>query len=158
MAASVDIRQALEGHLTRLDGIPSVAWENVQFNPTEGSSWLKATVRPTSRIQHTIGEDCLVEHIGLFQVDVMTPMNAGPAAGETLAQGIVDLYSPGQQLIAGGVTLICRHAEPGPYRCIESWCHIPVTVEYVAYTPRWADTNIKPSVASLEISGEIPTT
>jgi hypothetical protein len=42
-----DIRAALESHLAATSGLPSIAYENVAFEPTTGTSFLKVQYLPT---------------------------------------------------------------------------------------------------------------
>ena len=44
-----DIRAALESHLSTTAGLPSIAYENVQFDPTTNNSFLKVMYIPTTR-------------------------------------------------------------------------------------------------------------
>ena len=44
-----DIRAALESKLSNTAGLPDIAYENVSFSPTTGTSFLQTTYLPTLR-------------------------------------------------------------------------------------------------------------
>lgn len=87
-----DIRAALETHLSNVSGIPSVAYENVLFDPTTGTSYLKVMYIPTERRPAVRGLNPQQRYQGVFSVVCYTPEGKGPKEADDYANSIVEAF------------------------------------------------------------------
>lgn len=87
-----DIRATLEDKLSNVAGIPSIAWENVDFKPTTGTSFIKPVFIPTLRRPAVRGLTPQQRYDGLFKITCYTPENVGPSAADDLADSILNAF------------------------------------------------------------------
>lgn len=80
-----DIRACLDTHLSGTVGIPAIARQNVPFEPTTGTSFVKANLIPTSRRPATRGINPQQRYDGLYSLLICTPEGLGPGAGYDIA-------------------------------------------------------------------------
>ena len=132
------VQTALEARLLTLTGLPKigtavqVAWENVPFSPTPGSTWLRANFLPGEPARGAIGTGGLSEARGLFQVSVFTAGEAGSGAARRLADVIVSHFKSGTALSSGGLNIMVTRAWRDAGREEPDWYHIPVKVSWYA--------------------------
>lgn len=86
-----DIRSALESHLEDASIAP-IAWENVAFDATTGTSFLSTLFTPTFRRPAVRGTNPQKLYQGLFRVLCHAKEGLGPRAAETLATSVVDRF------------------------------------------------------------------
>jgi hypothetical protein len=93
MASIYDnIRAALEVKLSNVSGLPEVAWENLTYEPTTGTSFVKPRLIPTIREPAVRGLNPQIYYQGLFRVDCFVPEGLGPRAADELADKIIDAF------------------------------------------------------------------
>lgn len=95
------IRNLLEARLKTYADANSlqVAWQNVPFTPP-ATTYLRAFVLPANNGSETLeGEH--IAYSGVFQVNVVAPINSGPAAAESIAEG-VQFHFPNNLRLTGG--------------------------------------------------------
>jgi len=80
-----DIRACLDTHLSGTVGIPAIARQNVPYEPTTGTSFIKADLVPTSRRPAVRGLNPQQRYDGLYGILICTPEGMGPGAGYDLA-------------------------------------------------------------------------
>jgi hypothetical protein len=80
-----DIRACLDTHLSGTVGIPTIARQNVPFEPTTGTSFVKADLIPTSRRPAVRGLNPQQRYDGLYSLLICTPEGFGPGAGYDVA-------------------------------------------------------------------------
>jgi hypothetical protein len=137
MSVYGDIRAALESQVANISGVPSAAnraWQNVYFEPTTGTTWIRMSFQPSRRRPQDVTADGLQRFDGLFLIDVFAPEGNGPASAETLADATVDAFEAGTVLSANGQTLIIEYAEIDRAPNQDSpWFQIPVTIKWKAF-------------------------
>lgn len=135
MASIYDnIRSALETTLNNIEGLPSVAWENVNFSPTTGTSFVKPRLAPTRREPAVRGTNPQMLYQGVFQVDCYVAEGNGPAAGDDLADSIIEAFEATTDISYGGTTVSIRYAERGLARQDGSYYMIPVSIGWYIYS------------------------
>lgn len=101
-----DIRAVLEDYLADTSPtLPVIAPQNVLFEPTPGTSYLKTTLVPTLRRPAVRGLNPQLRYDGLFSILICTPQGFGSGAGYDLADQILDRFAP--------VTDIAYTSHPG---------------------------------------------
>lgn len=135
MASIYDnIRAVLETTLNSVDGIPSVAWENVQFNPTTGQSYIKPRFLPTRREPAVRGTNPQMYYQGVFRVDCFVPEGEGPAAGDDLADSIIEAFEATTDVSYSGTTVSIRYAEREMAEVDGPFYVIPVNIGWYIYS------------------------
>lgn len=87
-----DIRAALESHLSNVSGIPSVAYENVTFEPTTGTSFLQVMFLPVERRPAVRGLNPQQRYQGVFSILAYTPEGKGPKAADDYANILIEAF------------------------------------------------------------------
>ena len=107
-----------------------VAWENSQFTPAAGQTWLRFSMLPAN----TRSDDLSGDHrayTGVVQIDVFMPSGTGPGAGAELVGELEALYPASTYLEGEGVSvLIQTPLSVGPAQADESWWVIPCSFTY----------------------------
>ena len=137
MSVYGEIRASLESHVGNVPGIPGPAhraWQNVRFEPTTGTSWVRITFQPTRRRPQDVTANGLQRNDGLFLIDVFTPEGNGPSPAETLADSVVDTFESGTNLQSNGVTTLIEYAEIDRAPNQDSpWFQVSVTVKWKSF-------------------------
>lgn len=117
-----EIRRLLETHLSNVVGIPDIAWENVEFEPTTGTSFIKPTILQTIRRPSCAGPNPEHYYQGLFILECSTPNNEGPSASDDLTKLVIDAFDTTTIITDGTYSVQIRRAErtqgvtEGPWR------------------------------------------
>jgi len=88
-----DIRACLDTHLSGTVGIPAIARQNVPYEPTTGTSFIKVDLVPTSRRPAVRGLNPQQRYDGLYSILICTPEGMGPGAGYDLADLLLDRFN-----------------------------------------------------------------
>ena len=105
MASIYDnIRAALEIKLSTISGVPSIGWENLQFSPTTGQPYVKPRFLPTRREPAVRGLNPQMYYQGIFRVECYVPEGDGPAAGDALANQIIEALDATSSIYYDNVT------------------------------------------------------
>jgi len=99
------VRATIEGRLkTELDGSPAVpvAFHNMPYEPTPGSSWVQCLVSfgANEYLSQGLTTDSQNRIVGLLTLNIFTPKGVGPGANYVIAKRIRDLYN---RVIVSGV-------------------------------------------------------
>lgn len=133
--SQTNIRAALD---TRLLSVPGgiaaawTAWDNrgLKAAPAITQPYQIASLLPANPDTPGLSEQTTI-HAGIYQVLLMMPINAGPLAGETAAQLVVNHFYAGLPLTYGGQTIRIRGTPEiaGSYVSGERYA-VPVSVRY----------------------------
>ena len=89
-----DIRAALETHISNTANLPDIAYENVAFEPTTGTSFIRVHVlclqlnRPAVR-----GLNPQLRYQGVFAVTVFAPEGNGPSTADDYVNKVINAFS-----------------------------------------------------------------
>jgi hypothetical protein len=128
-----DIRRVLEATLAGIAGIPDIAWENVTFNPTPSSPFVKARFAPTIREPAVRGLNPQMYYQGVFVVDVYVPEGVGPSAGDDIANSIIETFDAPKDITVNGVSITIRYAERELGTIEGAYYTIPVNIGWLIY-------------------------
>lgn len=71
-------------------GTPApVAWENVEYEPTTGTSYVQFVIR---QVEADWGSPGWADNLGAVIIAVYVPINQGPEVGETLAEQVASCF------------------------------------------------------------------
>jgi hypothetical protein len=128
-----DIRACLDTHLSGTVGIPTIARQNVPFEPTTGTSYVKADMIPTSRRPAVRGLNPQQRYDGLYSLLICTPEGLGPGAGYDIADLLLDRFNATTDISNAGLTISVDYSEvrtsflDSPFYCT------PVTIAWYVY-------------------------
>jgi Bacteriophage related domain of unknown function len=130
------VRSALESRLTALVPALPTAWENTAYTPTLSMPFQRPALMRAPPENPAMGS-AMYREIGVFQVMLCYPLNAGSGAADDRAKLVRDWFPRGSSLSAQGVTLtIQKTAAIGPGSSDGSfWC-VPVSIPYYANVVR----------------------
>ena len=128
-----DIRAALETNLASVSGLPSVGWENVQFSPTTGQPYVKPRLIPTRREPAVRGTNPQMFYQGVFRVECYVPEDAGPSAGDDLADKIIEAFEATTDISYSGTIVSIRYAEREMAEIDGPFYMIPVNIGWYIY-------------------------
>ena len=129
-----DIRAALETTLNSVVDIPSVGWENAQFSPTTGQSYLKPRLIPTRREPAVRGINPQMFYQGIFRIECYVPEGNGPSAGDDLADKIIDAFEATTTASHSGTNVSIRYAEREMAEIDGPFYMIPVNIGWYIYS------------------------
>jgi hypothetical protein len=124
------VRKALEQHLASLSPTWPTAWENVAYQPSGATSFQRVFLMPAAPVSEGVFRGSVVRHVGIFQVDVITPMDGGPGDSDARAEAIQSHFKRGTSLaVAGAQNLwVSDHPTINPATFDATWRVLPVTI------------------------------
>lgn len=133
--ATIDknIRAALEVKLADIPSVPSIAYENVSFNPTTGENYLEVKYIPTIRRPAVRGLNPQQRYDGVFQINCYVPEGSGPAAADTLVKNVMETYEATTQLTHNDQTVNIDYVERSQGFVDSPFYFVAVTVAWYAY-------------------------
>lgn len=128
----VALRAALETTLNGISPALATGWENAPFKPTPGTPYQLVTLLPAPPVNPEIGPG--YSELGLMQVSLFYPLNAGPAAAASRAQLIRAAFRYASTHTASGVNVhVTQTPEVGPARIEDDQYFLPVRIRYTAH-------------------------
>ncbi len=128
-----DIRAALEVRLAGTTGIPTIAWENVKFEPTTGTPYVRARLLNTSRRPAVRGINPQMRYQGVLQLFLRYPEGTGTATAQAMANTIIERFNTGEDLISNGVYVTIDYSEQlGAYNDSPFYV-VPVNVHWHSF-------------------------
>jgi len=128
-----DIRAALEVKLGSITDVPSIGWENLQFSPTTGQPYLKPRLIPTRREPAVRGINPQMYYQGIFRIECYVPEGVGPAAGDDLADKIMEAFEATTDVGQAGTIVSIRYAEREQAEIDGPFYMIPVNIGWYIY-------------------------
>lgn len=133
-----DIRAALESHLSNISGLPDIAYENVSFDPTTGTSYVKCQYVPTLRRPAVRGLNPQQRYQGIFAVTVYAPEGNGPATADATANTIIEAFEATTDISftnasSETITLSIDYAERQQGFVDSPWYYIPIDIGWYIY-------------------------
>ena len=138
------ISDALNYHLTLLvlSPVRRIAWRGLAFEPVKGEVYLEPSYLPNQSDYAAIGANAPRRHKGLYQITVVSPINAGEVTADEIADLVIEHFEA-ETITRNSQTVRIGSFDgsPGlPYRVStfpsEGWNRTAVTV------PWWTDTFI----------------
>lgn len=131
-----DIRRALEVKLDN-EGIADIAYENVAYSPTTGTSFLQPSFIPTIRRPSVMGTNPQQRYQGLFRVRCHAAEGTGPNAAESLADSVIEAFEAATDISynTGSETLLVSidYADRGAGLLDTPWYIVPVNIGWYIY-------------------------
>jgi len=133
-----DIRAALESHLAATSDLPDIAYENVAFEPTTGTSFLTVQYLPTVTRPAVRGLNPQLRYQGVFSVTVFTPEGRGPATADDYANKVIDAFAATTDISftnsdAETITVSIDYAERQQGIIDSPWYFVPINIGWYIY-------------------------
>jgi hypothetical protein len=133
-----DIRAALESHLAGTSGLPSISYENVAFEPTTGTSFLKVQYLPTVTRPAVRGLNPQLRYQGVFSVTVFAPEGQGPATADDYANKVIDAFAATTDISftngdAETIIVSIDYAERQQGMIDSPWYFVPINIGWYIY-------------------------
>lgn len=132
MSIFTDIQAAFDQRLNSTANLPNVAWENVSFTPTAGTSFVRPTLVPGSSDTATL--DGLQSNVGIYSVFVATESEKGPAALNTLVDSIYDHFKLVSSITEGSTLIGIQGITRTPAIRDEAWFTATINIQYLTYS------------------------
>ena len=129
-----DIRAALEIKLSNTANIPTqIAYENVSFEPTTGTSYIKTNFIPTSRRPAVRGLNPQQRYEGVFRLQVYCPEGNGPATADAFANTLKEAFEATTHITHNSITVSVDYAERRQGFLDAPWYYVPVSIGWYCY-------------------------
>ena len=128
-----EIRSILEVQLVNISNVPQIAYENVPYVPTTGTSYIKVDYLPTSRRPAVRGLNPQQRYDGIFAINCYAPEGNGPSAAETIAENVMNAFEATSSFTTNNVTVSIDYAEADQALVDSPWFLVPVNIGWYAY-------------------------
>lgn len=136
--AFFDIQAALDSSMNTLAGATPVAWqypgEGGPYKPVTGTLFLRPTHLPGNTSQAEASSAGKNFATGIYQVDVIAPLDSSQKTMIDWADDIADTFKRGTTHSYNGVNVRIRSASVGNGTRDGAWIVLPVTISYFVYT------------------------
>jgi hypothetical protein len=133
VTAEAKIMEALFGRLAALVLTPvlPIAWPNLTLTPPTTGKFLRVQFIPNIANRVFIGSDEPHQLMGLFQVSVCWPLNAGEGAPRDIAGTVAGQFPADLRLDVGGLSVrVTKRPDVDDLLIEDSRVQIPVTIEW----------------------------
>lgn len=127
------IRAALEDHLVNTVGIPTIAYSNVDFDPSVHDSFVRAYFTPVSNRPANMGPDPMVRYDGLYTLTICSKSGSGEGLNLQIADILLSRFKASTDIMYGSVKIGINYSEisvgypDSPFYCT------PVIVSWYTY-------------------------
>ena len=131
MSVFKDIQRAFEQRLKTLSPLPPVAWQNTEYKPVEGGTWIRPTIVPVNAELDILSGGMM--HEGFMQIDVYVPLGKGSAALNDICDQIYDHFRAQPYITSNDVIVYIGPIQNSAQRRDESWHTAYVQINYKCY-------------------------
>jgi hypothetical protein len=130
-----DIRACLDTHLVGTVGIPAIAHQNVPYEPTTGTPFIKVDLVPTSRRPAVRGLNPQQRYDGIYSLLVCTPEALGSGAGYDIADLLLQRFEATTDIPLTGNPLIVSidYSEVRASFLDSPFYYTPLTIAWYCY-------------------------
>ena len=133
-----DIRAALETHISKVSGLPKIAYENVAFSPTTGTSFIRVRYLPTISRPAVRGLNPQLRYQGVFAVTVFSPEGNGPSTADDYTNKIIDAFAATTDISftnaqSETIKLSIDYAERQQGLIDSPWYYVPINIGWYIY-------------------------
>ena len=133
-----DIRAALETHISTTANLPTIAYENVAFEPTTGTSFVKVMYLPTVTRPAVRGLNPQLRYQGVFAVTVFTPEGNGPSTADDYVNKVINAFQATTDISftnaqSETIKLSIDYAERRQGLIDSPWYYVPINIGWYIY-------------------------
>lgn len=133
MTVFFDLSAALDTNLNTMTGLPPVAWQNIKYEPVNGTLYIRPTLLPADSTVATIGTGTDINQ-GIYQIDIFSPLDEGKNEAMLMSDTIAEQFKRDKELVYNGRTVVIRSTSQRIMSNEDSWAHYMVEVVYYSYT------------------------
>ena len=124
-----NIQSALDTTLAGVSSIPHIVYQNVEYIPVQGTTYVRPTLLPANSPLLTISG--AQKYAGIYQVDIFSPTGKGRGAALTIAENIKTAFIANNRTITAGSDKIwVLQVNIGKGERQDAWDHIFVEIYY----------------------------
>ena len=133
-----DIRAALETHISTTANLPTIAYENVAFEPTTGTSFIRVMYLPTVTRPAVRGLNPQLRYQGVFAVTVFTPEGNGPSTADDYVNKVINAFQATTDISftnaqSETIKLSIDYAERQQGLIDSPWYYVPINIGWYTY-------------------------
>ena len=133
-----DIRAALETHISTTANLPTIAYENVAFEPTTGTSFIRVQYLPTVTRPAVRGLNPQLRYQGVFAVTVFTPEGNGPSTADDYVNKVINAFQATTDISftnaqSETIKLSIDYAERRQGLIDSPWYYVPINIGWYIY-------------------------
>lgn len=128
-----DIRAALESKLANIAGIPPIAFDNVPYDPTTGTSFIKSSYIPVTRVPAVRGLNPSQRYGGIYAVTVYCPEGNGPGVADGIANTVIENFEAATDVSLNNFNVSIDYAEREQGFLDTPWYYIPINIGWYIY-------------------------
>lgn len=128
--ANEDIAHALNKHYSTFTASIHKVYENVRYEPSLGTPYLKAWHLPAQTDTITLGPSGVHWYKGIFQVSCFYPQAFGENDAKVMAGKLITHFFRGTQVTYNNILVKVRQAWMSPGYQEDAWYVVPITVDY----------------------------
>jgi hypothetical protein len=133
-----DIRAALETHISTTANLPTIAYENVAFEPTTGTSFVKVQYLPTITQPAVRGLNPQLRYQGIFAVTVFTPEGNGPSTADDYVNKVINAFQATTDISftnaqSQTIKVSIDYAERQQGLIDSPWYYVPINIGWYIY-------------------------
>lgn len=128
-----DIRAALESKLANIAGIPPIAFDNVPYDPTTGTSFIKSSYIPVTRVPAVRGLNPSQRYGGIYAVTVYCPEGNGPGVADGIANTVIENFEAATDVSLNNFNVSIDYAERQQGFLDTPWYYIPINIGWYIY-------------------------
>lgn len=126
------ISAALSSHLAAMPDLPPVAWENAEFQPVDGESFLRESFLPGNGGILGMGDTGSNSFTGVYQISVFTKLGDYKLDAQNLVTDIADHFRRGQRITHSGQSVTLERVDMAQGRKSGGWWFVPVSIRWRA--------------------------
>jgi hypothetical protein len=133
-----NIRAALETHISTTADLPTIAYENVVFEPTTGTSFLRVQYLPTVTRPAVRGLNPQLRYQGVFAVTVFTPEGNGPSTADDYVNKVINAFQATTDISftnaqSQTIKVSIDYAERQQGLIDSPWYYVPINIGWYIY-------------------------
>ena len=133
-----NIRAALETHISTTANLPTIAYENVVFEPTTGTSFLRVQYLPTVTRPAVRGLNPQLRYQGVFAVTVFTPEGNGPSNADDYVNKVINAFQATTDISftntqSQTIKVSIDYAERQQGLIDSPWYYVPINIGWYIY-------------------------
>ena len=133
-----DIRAAFETHISTTANLPTIAYENVVFEPTTGTSFIRVMYLPTVTRPAVRGLNPQLRYQGVFAVTVFTPEGNGPSTADDYVNKVINAFQATTDISftnaqSQTIKVSIDYAERRQGLIDSPWYYVPINIGWYIY-------------------------
>lgn len=143
-----DIRKLFDAEILRL--LPEmgmtqndIAWPNAKYMHSPNKGFLRIYLMPGQSSQSSLGPDCLVKLVGVYQISIFQPKDTGMAEAERISAIILNEFPLGHVLECCEQWVIIQQAYCSAAMEDVDYLHLPVSIAYNCHVQQFQNRPLK---------------